>query len=106
MGGETTSFEYFIVFEFDVTLERLRVKGCTREELRDIVKRRKLKRVNDEFAEVIIQFFEMLLIERKFSDEARLLFLMDENRKDWIEVYSSDVRQLVAVKLFSSADLL
>ncbi|ADT84820.1 hypothetical protein TERMP_01845 [Thermococcus barophilus MP] len=70
------------------------------------MKRRKLKRIDDEFAEVIIQFFEMLLIEKKFKDEARLLFLMSENRKDWIEVYSTDVRQLVAVKLFSSADLL
>ncbi|AEH25182.1 hypothetical protein [Pyrococcus yayanosii] len=102
----TTSFEYFLVFEFDTVSQRLRVKGCTREELRDIVKRRKLKRVDDEFAGVIIQFFEMLLIERKFRDKAHLLFLTSEHRRDWIEVYSTDVRQLVAVKLFSSADLL
>ncbi|NJE08375.1 hypothetical protein E3E31_07535 [Thermococcus sp. M39] len=106
MGGEATSFEYFLVFEFNTISQQLRAKGCTREELKDIVKRRKLKRVDDEFAEVIIQFFEMLLIERKFRDEAHLLFIMNEHKKDWIEVYSNDVRQLVAVKLFSSADLL
>lgn len=98
--------EYFVCFEYRVPTGQVCISHCNNEELGRLLRRRRLSKVLDPYAErAIVRFVEVELLRRgKLSDASLLEAVADSYLPEDIKVYYNTTSLLVVVKTFSTAD--
>lgn len=98
--------EYFVCFEYRIPGGQVCISHCNNDELMRLLRRRRLSKVLDPYAEqAVIRFIESELIRRgKISDASLLGAVLDSYLGDDINVYYNTTSIFVVVKTFSTAD--